>query len=139
MHATRGAVQLALLLIAVVVAAVPAGAATLQSETTWGGPVSEVTNGSALAADGSSYLAGFTTSFDQSGQQNVFVVKFGADASLVWQRRWNGPEPFGNEDGTDAATAPDGSVYVAGSTQGAGGDALRRQRRRAFCACGSRS
>jgi uncharacterized delta-60 repeat protein len=119
----RRAVQLALPLLVAVAAAVPAGAATLQSETTWGGAVSEVTNGSALAADGSSYLAGFTTSFD-SGPDNVFVVKFAADASLVWQRRWNGPEVFGNDRANDVAVAPDGSVYVTGSTFGVGGDAL---------------
>jgi uncharacterized delta-60 repeat protein len=120
----RRAVQLALPLLVAVAAAVPARAATLQSETTWGGAVSEVTNGSAVAADGSSYLAGFTTSFDQSGQENLFVVKFAADASLVWQRRWNGPEVFGNDQATDVAVAPDGSVYVTGSTFGVGGDAL---------------
>jgi uncharacterized delta-60 repeat protein len=124
MHVVKRAVQLVLLLTVAVAAAVPAGAATLQSETTWGGPVSEVTNGSALAADGSSYLTGFTTSFDQSGQQNVFLVKFAPDASLAWQRRWNGPEPFGNDEGADAAVGPDGEVYAAGSTLGAGGDAL---------------
>lgn len=124
MHVVKRAIQLALLLIVAVTAAVPAGAATLQSETTWGGPLSEATNGSALAPDGSSYLTGFTTSFDQFGQQNVFLVKFAPDASLAWQRRWNGVEPFGNDEGADAAVGPDGSVYVAGSTLGAGGDAL---------------
>jgi uncharacterized delta-60 repeat protein len=120
----RRAVQLALSLLVAVAAAVPAGAATLQSERTWGGTASEVTNGSALAADGSSYLAGFTTSFDTSGQENVSVVKFAADASLVWQRRWNGPELFGNDQANDVAVAPDGSVYVTGSTFGGGGDVL---------------
>ena len=124
MHVVKRAVQLAVLLIVVFAAAVPAGAATLQSESTWGGAASEVTNGSALAPDGSSYLTGFTTSFDQFGGQDAFVVKFAADSSLAWQRRWAGPETFGNDEGADAAVAFDGSVYVAGLTLGVGGDAL---------------
>jgi hypothetical protein len=120
----RRVAQAALPLIVAVAAAGSAGAATLLSETTWGGPVSEVTEESAVAPDGSTYLAGFTTSFDQFGQENLFVVKFGADASLTWQRRWDGPEVFGNDRATDVSVAPDGSVYVTGSTFGVGGDAL---------------
>lgn len=118
------AVLAALPLIVMVVAAGSTGAATLLSETTWGGPGSEVTNGSAVAPDGSTYLAGFTTSFDEFGQENAFVVKFAADASLSWQRRWDGPEVFANDQATDVAVASDGSVYVTGSTFGVGGDAL---------------
>jgi uncharacterized delta-60 repeat protein len=112
----------AVLVLIAAVAAVPAGAATLQSETTWGGPGSEVTNGSAVAADGSSYLAGFTTGPDQFGPLNVLVAKFAADGSPAWQRRWDGLEPFGGDEATDVAVASDGSVYVTGGT--AGGDVL---------------
>jgi hypothetical protein len=65
------------------------------SETTWGGADSEVTNGAAVAADGSSYLAGFTRSFDPFGQENVFLVKFDAGGSLSWQRTFEGPDQFG--------------------------------------------
>lgn len=120
----RRAVLAALPLIVVIAAAGPSGAATLVSETTWGGAVSEVTEESAVAPDGSGYLVGFTTSFDQFGQENMFVIKFAADASLSWQRRWDGPEVFGNDRATDVAVAPDGSVYVTGSTFGVGGDAV---------------
>jgi uncharacterized delta-60 repeat protein len=120
----RWTVQALLPLIVAVGTAGSAGAATFLSEATWGGPVSEVTEESAVAPDGSTYLAGFTTSFDQFGQENLFVVKFGADASLVWQRRWDGPEVFGNDRATDVAVAADGSVYVTGSTFGVAGDAL---------------
>lgn len=121
---TRRVVLIALSSIVVVAAAGPTGAATLVSETTWGGPVSEVTEESTVAPDGSSYLVGFTTSFDEFGQENAFVVKFGPDGSLAWQRRWNGPEMFGNDRATDIAVAADGSVYVTGSTFGVGGDVL---------------
>jgi uncharacterized delta-60 repeat protein len=101
-----------------------ARAATLTSETTWGGPVSEVTSGVAVAADGSTYLTGFTTSFDPFGQLQLFVVKHAADGTIAWQRTWEGPDQFGNDEGTDVAVAPDGSVYVSGSTLGNRGDAL---------------
>lgn len=99
-------------------------AATVSSETTWGGPAAEVTGGVAVAPDGATYLAGFTTSFDPFGQQQIFVVRFGADGSLSWQRTWEGPDQFGNDVGTDVAVAPDGSVYVTGSTLGVAGDAV---------------
>jgi uncharacterized delta-60 repeat protein len=120
----RGRVLALLPLIVLLAAVGPAGAATLLSETTWGGPVSEVTEESAVAPDGSTYLAGFTTSFDPFGQENLFVVKFGPDGSLTWQKRWDGPEVFANDRATDVAVAPDGSVYVTGGTFGVGGDLL---------------
>jgi hypothetical protein len=89
-------------------------AATLLSDTTWGGPVSEVTEGTALAADGSTYLAGFTTSFDPFGQLQIFLVKIAPDDTVTWQRTWDGPGDFTNHEGRDVAVAPDGSVYVPG-------------------------
>jgi uncharacterized delta-60 repeat protein len=118
----RRAFQVAVPLVVAVVAALPAGAATLQSETTWGGAGSDVTNGSTVAPDGSSYLAGFTTGADQFGPVNVLVAKFAADGSPAWQRRWDGLEPFGGDEATDVAVAADGSVYATGQT--AFGDAL---------------
>jgi uncharacterized delta-60 repeat protein len=106
------------------VATAPAGAATVVSETTWGGAGSEVTSGAAVASDGSSYLAGVTRSFDQFGQENVFLVKFAADGSLIWQRTFEGPEQFGIDQANGVAVAPDGSVYVTGQTLGVQGDVL---------------
>ncbi|HYO49183.1 MAG TPA: hypothetical protein VEW94_04975 [Chloroflexia bacterium] len=100
-----------------------ASAATLLTESTWGGPSDESTGGAAVAADGSTYLAGFTSSFGD-GDLSVFVVKFAPDGTLVWQRTWDGPEQFGSDAANDVDVAPDGSVYVAGYTQGTGGDAL---------------
>ena len=115
---------LAALSLLVVVIVAPARAATLVSESTWGGPVSEVTNGVAVAADGSTYLTGFTTSFDPFGQQQLFLVKHAPDGTIGWQRTWEGPDQFGNDEGTDVAVAPDGSVYVTGRTLGNRGDIL---------------
>jgi hypothetical protein len=71
-----------------------AHAQTLLSETTWGGSGSDVSEGVAIASDGASYVVGITDSFttDQFGNPSprIFLVKFAADGSLVWQRIWNG-------------------------------------------------
>jgi ABC-type phosphate transport system substrate-binding protein len=88
MQLRRRLLVVAVALAAVVVVAT-ARAASVISETTWGGPGSEVTNGAAVASDGSSYLTGFTNSFVQSGQQ-AFLTKFAADGSLSWQRTFQG-------------------------------------------------
>jgi sugar lactone lactonase YvrE len=106
---------LAVLMLVLVGAARPA---SVVSETTWGGPSSEVTNGVAAAGDGSTYLTGFTTSFDPFGQQQLFLVKHAADGTIAWQQTWEGPAQFGNDEGTDVAVAADGSVYVTGATFG---------------------
>ena len=64
------------------------------SETTWGGNGSDVSDGVATAADGTSYVVGISDSFttDQFGNPSarIFLVKFAANGSLVWQRMWNG-------------------------------------------------
>lgn len=104
--------------------AAPAQAASLLSEATWGGPASEATEGTAIAPDGSTYLAGFTTSFDPFGELEIFLVKFAPDGSLEWQRTWEGPAQFANDQANDVAVAPDGSAYVTGSTLGVAGDVV---------------
>ena len=71
-----------------------AHAQTLLTQTTWGGAGSDVAEGVATAADGSSYVVGLTDSFtvDQFGTPSpkIFVVKFAPNGSLTWQRIWNG-------------------------------------------------
>ena len=101
-----------------------AEAATLQQELTWGGPGSDVAQGTAVAADGSTYLAGNTTSFSADGSTAVFLVRFAVDGSLAWQRTYESPTQFGSDTANEAAVAPDGSVYVTGTTTGVGGDLL---------------
>ncbi len=97
-------------------------AATLVSDTTWGGPDSEVTDGTAVAADGSTYLAG--TRIEPDGEESVFLVKIAPDDSITWQRTWDGPGEFTDHAAHDVAIAPDGSVYVTGRTTGTFGDVL---------------
>jgi uncharacterized delta-60 repeat protein len=118
------AAALAALSILALVVAVSARGATLVSETTWGGADSEVTSGVAVGTEGATYVTGFTTSFDQFGEEELFLAKHAADGSIAWQRTWEGPQQFANDRGTDVAVAPDGSVYVTGSTLGDQGDVL---------------
>lgn len=108
----------------VLVAAEAAQGQVLLSETTWGGPDFEVTEGIALASDGSSYLAGRTGSFVVN-HPAIFVVKLAPDGSTVtWQRTWEAPNPFVDDTASDVAVGADGSVYVTGRTLGVRGDAL---------------
>ena len=119
----RAATSVCLLLCA----AGTAQAQTLLTQTTWGGAGSDVADGIATAADGSSYLAGISDSFttDQFGQPSprIFVVKFGPDGTLAWQRIWNGTTVRGL--GRSAiAVGAGGSVFVTGVSTNNGNDAV---------------
>jgi uncharacterized delta-60 repeat protein len=100
---------------------------TLLTETTWGGVGSDVAEGVASAADGSSYVVGITDSFTRDPFGNpspkIFVVKFAPDGSLSWQRIWNGTTIRGLGR-PDVAVSADGSVYVTGITANNGNDAV---------------
>src|SRR5919106_460326 len=100
---------------------------TLLTETTWGGVGSDVAEGVASAADGSSYVVGITDSFTRDPFGNpspkIFVVKFGPDGSLSWQRIWNGTTIRGLGR-PDVAVSADGSVYLTGLTADNGNDAV---------------
>jgi hypothetical protein len=100
---------------------------TLLTETTWGGAGSDVAEGVASGGDGSSYVVGITDSFTEDPFGNpspkIFVVKFGADGSLTWQRIWNGTTIRGLGR-PDVAVSADGSVYVTGITANNGNDAV---------------
>jgi hypothetical protein len=100
---------------------------TLLTETTWGGAGSDVAEGIASAPDGSSYVVGITDSFttDQFGNPSpkIFLVKFAADGSLVWQRIWNGTTVRGLGR-TGVALGASDSVYVTGVSTNNGNDAV---------------
>jgi hypothetical protein len=114
-------------LLCVTFASATTQAQTLLSETTWGGSGSDVSDGVALAADGASYVVGITDSFatDQFGSPSprIFLVKFGSDGSLVWQRIWNGTTIRGLGR-TGVALGAGNSVYVTGVSINNGGDAV---------------
>ena len=112
---TRPLLAAAFTLLLVTVAAVPAQAATLTSQTLWGTPAHERVDGVAVAPDGSMYLTGIhVVGFDPS---EIFLVKFAPDQSVSWQQTWDGPDPFFSNTARDVAVAPDGSaVYVTGAS-----------------------
>jgi hypothetical protein len=100
---------------------------TLLSETTWGGEGSDASEGVAIAADGTSYMVGLTDSFTTHPFGNpsprIFLVKFAADGSLVWQRIWNGTTVRGLGR-TGVALGAGNSVYVTGVSTNNGNDAV---------------
>jgi hypothetical protein len=114
-------------LVLVTFALATAQAQTLLSETTWGGNGSDVSDGVAISADGASYVVGITDSFttDQFGNPSprIFLVKFAADGSLVWQRIWNGTTVRGLGR-TGVALGAGDSVYVTGVSTNNGNDAV---------------
>ena len=71
-------------------------------------------NGVAVAPDGSVYAAGQTVGVGN----DLLLLKFSPDGSLVWQRRW---DTGGQETAEGVAVAADGSVYVTGTTDSFGG------------------
>ena len=110
------------------------GQSAVLSQTTWGGFGNEIPTGVAVAVDGSSYVVGTSDSFttDQFGQPTprIFVVKFGANGSVVWQKIWLGPTFTGSFHGpavaVNAGTLPgdasDDSIYVTGVTTATNGN-----------------
>jgi len=125
--ATRVLLLACVALMWVAFATATAQAQTLLSETTWGGSGSDVSDGVAIGSDGASYVVGITDSFttDQFGNPSprIFLVKFAADGSLVWQRIWNGTTVRGLGR-TGVALGAGNSVYVTGVSTNNGNDAV---------------
>src|SRR5215211_6021437 len=74
-------------------------------------------NAVAVGPDGSVYAAGTTPRADQIGNFDILVLKITAAGGLVWQRTYTAGEvvdPRGR-----MATAPDGSIVLAGAIQAA--------------------
>jgi hypothetical protein len=74
----------------------------------WGGGGRDYARGVAVS-DGSIYVTGDTTSYG-SGDENVFLLKYGYDGGLIWNRTW-GEEEFSMGRGIAASG---GFVYVCG-------------------------
>jgi hypothetical protein len=116
-----------LIILSIALAIASVQSQTLLTETTWGGPGSDVAEGVASAADGSSYVVGLTDSFttDPFGipSPKIFAVKLAPDRSVTWQRIWNGTTVRGLGR-PDVAVSANGSVYVTGVTADNGNDAV---------------
>jgi hypothetical protein len=93
---------------------IPLLALTLLQATTWGGAFPDEATEVAFAADGSVFVAGTTVSAD--GDRDAFLLKYGPDRALVWERTYGTPASagFADEFVAGLAVAPDGAVYVTG-------------------------
>jgi hypothetical protein len=93
---------------------IPLLAYVLLQQRTWGGPDRDGANGVAVAGDGSVYVTGSTRSFG-GGDDDAFLLKYGADGTLLWQRTYgtaSDPLNSGEESGIGVAVAPDSSGVV---------------------------
>src|SRR5262245_17394801 len=104
--------------LALILVQIPLLAFLLVQQKTWGGVDRDGANGVAVAADGSVYVTGSTRSFGL-GDDDAFLLKYGADGTLQWQRTY-GTAPDANnsaeEAGIGVAVAPDNSgVVVVGN------------------------
>src|SRR6266480_2377149 len=86
---------------------------TLTWQKTWGGRFDEGASGVAVAADGSVYMTGGTSSFTRN---EAFLNKFNPDGTLVWQRGYR-LAPSTLVSANALANAQDGSIYIAGDSQ----------------------
>src|SRR5207245_1933188 len=85
---------------------------TLTWQKTWGGRFDEGASGVAVAADGSVYMTGGTSSFTRN---EAFLSKFSPDGTLVWQRGY-GLAPSTLVSANALAIAQDGSIYITGDS-----------------------
>lgn len=79
-------------------------------QPTWGGEWYEFISGIAVDDTGNVYAAGSTSSFGAGGE-DVLLLKYASDGSLIFSRTWG---TAGEEAAADIALAPDGGVYVVG-------------------------
>jgi hypothetical protein len=95
---------------------IPLLALILLQERTWGGANHDDANEVAFASDGSVYVAGTTVSAD--GDFDAFLLKYGPDRALAWERTYGTPlnqeSGFDDEFAAGLAVAADDSVYVTG-------------------------
>jgi hypothetical protein len=84
-------------------------------DLTWGAKrgAQESAGAIAVAADGTIYVAGLTTSFGVV-QGDTFLLSFTSGGRLNWQRTWGGA---GFDVPHGVAVATDGSIYISGDTQ----------------------
>ena len=105
-------------------------ASRLAFERTWGGPNIDRAQGIAIAPDGSLYVGGLTGSFGTGaadGDWDVFLLKYDAAGTLLWQRTWGRDQLSGSRQALDddyaldIALGPDGSIHLGGVYSGGGG------------------
>jgi hypothetical protein len=83
-------------------------------DLTWGAKrqAQEAASAIAVAADGTIYVTGLTSTFGVQG--DTFLLSFASGGRLNWQRTWGGA---GFDVPHGVAVATDGSIYISGDTQ----------------------
>ena len=87
---------------------------TVQWQRTLGGSGDDCGKSVAVAPDGSVYVCGYTNSAG-AGEEDLLLAKFSSSGTVQWQKTFG--SQYGDE-GRSVVVAPDGSVYVCGSTYG---------------------
>jgi hypothetical protein len=85
-------------------------------QKTWGSTGDETALGIDIDTSGNVYVAGDTSSFGAVAN-DVFLLKYTPDGTLLWQRMWGGP---GIENVSGVAVDGDGNAFVTGRTNGIG-------------------
>lgn len=84
----------------------------------WGG-VGEESAKSVRLYNGYIYVLGWTFSFSEGTGKaynpDIFLVKYDTNGTMIWQRKWR---TFASDWGEEVRVAKDGSIYVAGWTEG---------------------
>jgi DNA-binding beta-propeller fold protein YncE len=110
--------KIVLLGVALILIQLPLLALVLTQERTWGGPDLDEASGVATSPDNSVYVTGTTLSFGV-GDRDAFLLKYGVNGDLLWQRTYGTPQtqPFlrADEFSHGVATSPDGTAaYITG-------------------------
>lgn len=86
---------------------------TFSWSKTWGGAAGSENGLSAIqTSDGSYVMTGQTTSFG-SGSNDIFVVKYASNGTLIWDKVWGGA---GSDEVGQVIQASDGNYVIVGDT-----------------------
>jgi len=88
------------------------GNGDLRWQRTWGGSSWDSSYAVAVSGPGDIYVAGNTSSYGAGGN-DAFLLKFGSDGSLLWQRTWGGT---GSDSAVAVITDNAGNIYITGSS-----------------------
>jgi len=108
--------KIRLIIVTLVAAAAPLHGQTLSFQQTFGGAGFDRGEGVAVAPDGSIYVVGETNSFSAGGDEDILLLKYAPDGTLLLQKTYGTSGPVNSEFGNGIAVAPDGSVYVCGDS-----------------------
>ena len=87
---------------------------TVQWQRTLGGSGDDCGKSVAVAPDGSVYVCGYTRSAG-AGEEDLLLAKFSSSGTVQWEKAL-GRGNYNYEFGYSVAVAPDGSVYVCGTS-----------------------